>query len=89
MQGNAQFPKLFTPATLGPITLPNRFVVAPMTTSFGLMPSSARAGSWVAPSTAARAARNRKDFRVGESSKGVSFVMGGRHVQGQVIKKSL
>ena len=34
MQGNAQFPKLFTPVTLGPITLPNRFVVAPMTTNF-------------------------------------------------------
>ncbi|MEI6113648.1 MAG: NADH:flavin oxidoreductase [Burkholderiales bacterium] len=34
MQGHAQFPKLFTPVTLGPITLPNRFVVAPMTTNF-------------------------------------------------------
>ena len=34
MRGHAQFPKLFTPVTLGPITLPNRFVVAPMTTNF-------------------------------------------------------
>ena len=34
MQGHAQFPRLFTPVTLGPITLPNRFVVAPMTTNF-------------------------------------------------------
>jgi 2,4-dienoyl-CoA reductase-like NADH-dependent reductase (Old Yellow Enzyme family) len=34
MQGHARFPKLFAPITLGPITLPNRFVVAPMTTNF-------------------------------------------------------